>query len=76
MRFTSNKNDTPWKRWFAWRPVHVGKIGNVDVKVWMEWTEVRYIPKGDVWANAVWECRPLNAPKDFVPKLQFEGQWV
>ena len=42
----------------------------------MEWTEVRYIPKGDVWANAVWECRPLNAPKDFVPNLQFEGQWV
>lgn len=26
----------PWKRWFAWRPVQVGMMGEW---VWLEWLE-------------------------------------
>ena len=30
--------NTPWKRWFAWRPVKVGE----GECCWMEWVEYNY----------------------------------
>ena len=35
---------TEWHKWFAWRPVRLGRFEGTGPVVWLAWVERRYEP--------------------------------
>lgn len=78
MKFeTRDPNSTSqWMPFFAWYPIKAGRSGGNFIWVWMETVEYRWVPIGNAWARAAWECRPAVISETFVAETHFVGQFI
>jgi hypothetical protein len=66
MRFTKPfYHSTEWRREFAWFPVLLGMDNGQEVRVWLDYYEVRNRDN----QGLTWEYRPVDPPQGFQSRV-------